>query len=349
MKNLLIVQTHPIHRRTARLAVIVLFAALLSAVPFHAAFAQTAPALGSAESFAVLAGTAVTCTDSTIAGDVGVYPGTAVTQTNCTINGTVHAGDGVAAAAYSDFLSAYNALAYKQCDYILSGNLAGQVLVPGVYCVDAASTTTGGTLTLNGPSNGIWIFKIGTSGTGALTGTNFSVVMSGGGQASNVYWWVAQAATMTDSSFQGTILAGTAITITRGIFNGGALAQAAVTMTGATYPSSVAKVTASNITVSGTNAGDVAPVVTGGGFINVVNNGAHVAATQTGTGTINIVNNGQVMAATNTGSGVMTINSTATGAVAVTRTGNGNTTVNATGSSVIALTFNGDGDVTYPN
>lgn len=348
MKHLLMNQTHPIHRRMARLAVIVLFAVLLSAAPFHAAFAQTAPALGSAESFAVLAGTAVTCTDSTIAGDVGVYPGLAVTQTNCTINGTVHTEDASAVAAYNDFLSAYNALALKQCDYVLSGNLGGVTLTPGVYCFDAAATVTDW-LTLDGPSDGVWIFKIGTSGTGALTGTNFSVVMSGVGQASNVYWWVAQAATMTDSAFQGTILAGTAITITRGTFNGDALAQAAVTMTGATYPISVAKVTASNITVSGTNAGDVAPVVTGGGFINVVNNGAHVAATQTGTGTINIVNNGQVMAATNTGSGVMTINSTATGAVAVTRTGNGNTTVNATGSSAIALTFDGDGDFTYPN
>lgn len=144
----------------------------------------------------------------------------------------------------------------------------------------------------------------------------------------------------------------------------------------------------SHITVSGTNAGDVAPVVTGGGFINVVNNGAHVAATQSGIGTINIVNNGQVMAATNTGSGVMTINSRATGAVTVTNTGNarvnvtangggltatntgngvvtinstatgfvtvtntgnGRVNVTATGSAPITLTHTGDDDFTYPN
>ena len=233
MKNFPSVQKTTLRRRTARLAVIALFAALLSATPFHAAFAQTAPALGSAGSFAVLAGTAVTCTDSVVTGDVGVWPGTAITRTNCTINGTVHAGDGVAKQAYIDFLSAYNALGHVKCDFILSGNLAGQVLTPGVYCVEAASTTTNGTLTLSGPSNGTWIFKIGTSGTGALTGTGFSVVMEGGASPCNVYWWVAQAATMTDSAFQGTILAGAAITITRGTFNGDALAQAAVTMTGA--------------------------------------------------------------------------------------------------------------------
>ena len=221
------------HRITVRLAVAILFAALLSAVPFHAALAATAPDLGTAASFAVLAGGAVTCTDSTITGDVGVSPGTAITQTNCTINGTVHPGDLAARQGYIDFLSAYNALALKPCDYLISGNLGGLTLSqPGVYCVDAASTTTDGVMTLNGSSNDAYIFKIGTSGTGALTGTNFSVVMNGVSPCS-VYWWVAQAATMTDSAFQGTILAGAAITITRGTFNGDAMAQAAVTMTGA--------------------------------------------------------------------------------------------------------------------
>jgi len=41
-------------------------------------------------------------------------------------------------------------------------------------------------------------------------------VMAGGGQACNVNWWVAQAATLTTSSFQGTILAGADITVTGG-------------------------------------------------------------------------------------------------------------------------------------
>ena len=86
-------------------------------------------------------------------------------------------------------------------------------------------------LTLSGPSNGIWIFKI---VNGAMTGTNFSVVMAGGGSPCNVYWWVAEAATMTDSNFLGTILAGADITITRGTFDGDALARGAVTLTGAT-------------------------------------------------------------------------------------------------------------------
>jgi hypothetical protein len=251
-----IVRSHTFTRFTARVVVVALFSALLSAAPFHAAFAQTAPDLGSAASFAVLAGTEVTCTDSTITGDVGVWPGTAITQTNCTINGSVHQGDATAMAAYNDFLSAYDALALVQCDQVLTGTLAGVTLAPGVYCFDAAATLTG-QLTLDGPADGVWIFKIGTSGTGALTGTNFSVVMSGGGQACNLYWWVAEAATMTTSNFQGTILAGAATTLTGGSLIGRDLAKAAATLTG--------------VTVSGCSPGTPPTVckdfVTGGGWI----------------------------------------------------------------------------------
>ncbi|HEY4485420.1 MAG TPA: ice-binding family protein, partial [Nitrospiria bacterium] len=177
-------------RLTARLAALLSFAALLL---------QPAPAFSrppaSAQNFAVLAGTAVTCTDSTVTGSVGVWPGTAVTRTNCTIDGTVHAGDGAARQAYIDFLSEYNALALTPCEHVLT-TLDGQTLPPGVYCIDAAATSTGSVLTLSGSSTDTWIFKIGTGGTGALTGTNFSVVMEGGGQPCNVYWWVAEAATM---------------------------------------------------------------------------------------------------------------------------------------------------------
>jgi hypothetical protein len=191
--------------------------------------------LGTASDFAVLSAAplddgAVTCTDSTITGNVGSsgLPASVV-QTNCTITGAIVAP--VSAGVLADFNSAYDALAAVTCDQTLTGTLAGITLSPGVYCFDAAAALTG-TLTLAGPSNGIWIFKIGTSGTGALTGTNFQVVMAGGGQPCNVYWWVAEAATMTDSDFKGTILAGAAITVTGGTFVGSALAKAAVTMTG---------------------------------------------------------------------------------------------------------------------
>jgi hypothetical protein len=227
-----------------------LFVATVVAVLLSGASPAVAgPFLGSAGDFAILAGGAVTCTNSAITGDVGA--GTAVTQTSCTVAGTVHLGDAAAAAAYADFLTAYATLASVSCDQTLTGTLAGVTLTPGVYCFDAAATLTG-TLTLKGPVSGAWLFKIGTSGTGALTGTNFSVVMAGGAQACNVNWWVAQAATLTTSNFQGTILAGADITVTGGTFNGDALAggggstsvpTGAVTLTGATVAGCEATVT----------------------------------------------------------------------------------------------------------
>ncbi len=191
------------------------------------------PSLGAAGSFAVLAGTAVTCTDGTVVGDVGVSPGTSITLTSCPVTGTLHAGDPAAAAAQIDFFTAYDAFQAMACDQTLT-TLDGLTLAPGVYCFDAAVTSTGGVLTLSGPANGIWIFKVGTLGTGALTGTNFSEVGPEGSTlpCGSVFWWVAEAATMTDSQFVGTILAGAAITLTRGTFNGDAYAKAAVTITG---------------------------------------------------------------------------------------------------------------------
>ena len=190
------------------------------------------PSPGTASGFAVLGGTNVTCTDGSVVGDVGVSPGGAVpfTNTGCSITGgTPPATNAAAASARTAFLSAYAALQTRSCTQSLTGTLAGQNLAPGVYCVSAEAKT--GTLTLTGPSNGVWIFLV----NGALTGTNFSVVMAGGGQPSNVFWAPSAGATMTTSVFQGNILAGDAIdgsiTLTGGTLAGRALANVAVTMT----------------------------------------------------------------------------------------------------------------------
>jgi len=180
----------------------------------------------------IIAGTAVTCTDSTVTGDVAEF-GHAVTQTNCNITGSIHAGDGAGKAAYNDFLATYDAISQMNCDQTLI-TLDGQTLSAGTYCFDAAATSTNSVLTLTGA--GPWLFKIGTLGTGALTGTGFSVVMADGSAVpcDLVTWWVAQAVTLTDSQFVGNIYAGASITITRGTFNGDAFAKVAVTLTGTT-------------------------------------------------------------------------------------------------------------------
>lgn len=198
--------------------------------------------LGSASDFALLSaapldGGAVTCTDSIVIGDVGSSGEMAsVVQTNCYVDGTIVAP--VSEQILTDFNNAYLALAGQVCDEFLT-TLAGQTLDPGTYCVTGASTTTGGVLTLNGGSNDSWLFKIGTSGLGALTGTDFDVVMSNNAEACDVTWWVADAATITRGDFKGNILAGAAITVT-GVaptspFEGRALASGAVTLTNSNF------------------------------------------------------------------------------------------------------------------
>jgi len=209
-------------------------AALLWAI--SPAWAQTPKApLGTASTFAILGGTNVTCTGgSVVVGDIGVAPGSAVpfTNTGCIISGaTPPATDAAAVQARVDFLSAYAAFQLQSASCVATpGNLSGLVLVPGVYCLDAVAKA--GTLTLAGPPDGVWIFLV----DGALTATNFTVVMADGGNPCNVYWVPTAAATLTTSAFKGNILAGNpidgSITLTGGTLAGSALANVAVTMTG---------------------------------------------------------------------------------------------------------------------
>ena len=87
------------------LAVVLLF-------PHQDAMAGQAPVnLGSAGSFAVLAGTTITSTGGgTINGDVGVSPGTAFMLgiPPVIVNGTIHVGDPIAVQAQADLATAYN-------------------------------------------------------------------------------------------------------------------------------------------------------------------------------------------------------------------------------------------------
>ncbi len=191
-----------------------------------------------ATGFRFIARVAFTCTNGSIAGSVAtnqttteVPPG-AVTQTLCPITGTTAIGTAAAKQAYQDFLVAYAAREATACGTTLTGTLEGVTLAPGVYCFANSATLTG-TLTLSGPSTGQWLFKIGSAGIpGALTGTNFTVVMAGGASACNVEWWVRQASTMNTSNFKGHILAGAGISFTGGTYKGNAWSKEDVAVTG---------------------------------------------------------------------------------------------------------------------
>jgi hypothetical protein len=168
---------------------------------------------------------AVTCTDSTVMGNVGssgAMP--AVVRTRCSITGYVIAP--VTSAVLAEFNHHFDGIKNQTCQIQLAGTLAGVTLTPGVYCFPAAAALTG-TLTLNGPATGVWVIKV----NGSLTGNSFSMVMAGGGKPCNVYLESSAATTMTTSNAKGNIFAGEGITLTGGSFVGRAFAKKAVTVT----------------------------------------------------------------------------------------------------------------------
>jgi hypothetical protein len=178
-----------------------------------------APSLGTAASFAVLAGSTVTNTGpSIVSGNLGVSPGSAVTgfPPGMVVNGVINAGNAVAAQAQSDLTVAFNNLAGQACDRNLTGqDLGGLTLTAGVNCFDTSAFLTG-TLTLDaqGDPNAVFIFKIGST---LITASNSSVVVINGGTGCNVFFQVGSSAILgTGTSFTGNILALTSITLNTG-------------------------------------------------------------------------------------------------------------------------------------
>ena len=205
-------------------------------LPLQILQGPSAPSLGTAESFAVLAGSTATNTgDTVINGHLGVSPGSEVTGfPPGIVNGTRYEADAVAAQAQVDLGLAYDDLAGRACDP--SGNLTGQdlgglTLTSGVYCFDTSAQLTGLlTLDAKGDSGAVFVLKIGSTLT---TASSSSVQMIGNGNPCNVYWQVGSSATLgTDTAFSGNILALTSITLNTGAdITGSALARnGAVTM-----------------------------------------------------------------------------------------------------------------------
>ena len=193
--------------------------------------------LGNASQFGVLAGAGITNTGTTtITGDIGTFPTTTITGLGTVVlNGTNHAGDSVTQSAKPDLVSAYDNAAGQavSTQYGTTQELGGLTLSGGVYNVSASFGVTG-TLTLNGDANSVWIFQMGSTLT---TASNSHISLTGGAQASHVFWQVGSSATLgTNSQFSGTILAMDSITLTTGAaILGEVLARnGAVTMDGNT-------------------------------------------------------------------------------------------------------------------
>ena len=211
----------------------VLLRQVLAGLGFAALACVVSPAwaqnisLGTASSFGVLGGSAVTNTGPTVVtGNVGVWPGTSITGfppgSNLPGSGSQHSADAVAQQAQSDLTAAYTDAATRACGTTIAGGLLGGLtLTPGVYCMGAGNLT--GILTLNGP--GVYIFQMASSLT---TAPGSSVVTINGATACGVWWQVTSSAVSigTTTAFQGNIMALTSIVLNTGAtLNGRALAR----------------------------------------------------------------------------------------------------------------------------
>ena len=191
--------------------------------------------LGTAGSFAVLAGSNVTNTGSSLVyGNLGVSAGTEVKgfpPGTVIAPGSIYTDTpGVAGTAQNDLTTAYNTLAGLAVTGTLTDeDLGGQTLKSGVYFFATSAQLTG-TLTLDaqGLANQYWVFQIGSTLT---TASASSVKFINQGANEGLFWQVGTSATLgTTTAFEGNIVALDSITMNTGatISCGRALARTGV-------------------------------------------------------------------------------------------------------------------------
>ncbi|MBU0685189.1 MAG: DUF3494 domain-containing protein, partial [Candidatus Thermoplasmatota archaeon] len=223
-----------------------------AAIPAQAA-GPGAVNLGTAGDFVILSKAGITTTGTThIVGDIGVSPiaATAMTgfglildasgtfSTSSLVTGNVYAADYATPTpakmitAVSDMQTAYtDAAGRTNPDHteLYAGDVTGQTLAPGLYKWSTGVLISAAGVTISGSASDVWIFQI----AGGLTVANGAIVtLSGGAQASNIFWQVASGVTIgTTAEMKGIILCQTAITMNTGaMLEGRALAQTAVTL-----------------------------------------------------------------------------------------------------------------------
>ncbi|MDA3872982.1 MAG: ice-binding family protein [Kiritimatiellae bacterium] len=186
---------------------------ILGCVSFATSTMAALVPMGTLDSFAVLGGSTVTNTGSTvIEGDLGVYPGTAITgffgttvnDGPGTFSGTSHQADAIAEQAQVDAGIAYTELVSLSSTQDLTGqDLGGLTLTPGVFKFTGSAQLTG-TLTLDGA--GAYVFQIGsTLTTAAASSIQFQ---NGANPFVDVYWQIGTSSTLgANTVFGGTLIA----------------------------------------------------------------------------------------------------------------------------------------------
>ncbi|TFB82253.1 DUF3494 domain-containing protein [Cryobacterium flavum] len=129
--------------------------------------------------------------------------------------GAINLRNAAAQRAQSDLTTAHTAALALIGNYILSGELAGKTLLPGIHTADSNVTLTGNvTLDAGGDPDAIFIMVP----HGAFdTAANAEVVLANGAQAGNVYWFIGAAFTIAaNAQFSGRVIGGTAGTLSAG-------------------------------------------------------------------------------------------------------------------------------------
>ena len=213
-----------------------------------------AVSLGTAGSYVVLAKSGISTTGTTsITGNLGVSPigSTAITgfglimdssgqfATSSLVTGKLYAANyavptpATMTTAIGDMQTAYTDAAGRTnptATELGAGNIGGMTLTPGLYkWGTGVSINSVVTLDCQSNPNAVFIFQIAQTLT---VGSGAAVTLTGGCQASNIFWQVGGQTTLgTTSSFKGIILCQTTIVLGTGAaLDGRALAQTAVTL-----------------------------------------------------------------------------------------------------------------------
>ena len=229
-------------------------AGVMAAQTVMAGYVELPVDLGTSGDFVILSKSGISTTGTThITGDIGVSPidSTAVTgfgpimdasntfATSSLVTGSIYAANysdptpAKLTSAVSDMETAYtNAAARTIPDHIDlgSGDITSMTLYPGLYKWGTGVLISAAGVTLSGTPTDVWIFQIAEN----LTVANGAIItLTGGAQASNIFWQVAGAKTTlgTTSEMKGIILGKNLIEMQTGAtLSGRALSQKAVTL-----------------------------------------------------------------------------------------------------------------------